>query len=77
MANSLQDGYILSLKPNPAVLAVPSPDWDSIRNYLRRAVEIAGRNCLEIIMKDNHTLGNRPENAVEWIRIVEEEVERS
>jgi len=77
MANNLQHDYILSLKPNPAALAVPSPDWDSIRSYLRRAIEIAGRNCLEIIMKDNHTLGNRPENAVEWVRIASEEVEKS
>jgi hypothetical protein len=43
---------------------------------LRRAIDIVGAGCLEIIMKDNHTLGNRPENAVEWVRIAKEEVEQ-
>ena len=28
-------------------------------------------------MKDNHTLANRPENAVTWCRIAKEEAERS
>jgi hypothetical protein len=73
MAANLQSDFILSLKPNPADLAVPSPDWGAIRSYLRRAVEICKGCCLEIIMKDNHTLANRPENAVEWVRIVREE----
>lgn len=76
MAAYLQDDYILSLKPAPSALAVPGPDWNAIRNYLRRAIEIAGGGCLEIIMKDNHTLGNRPENALEWVRIAKEEAER-
>jgi hypothetical protein len=75
MADYLRDDFILSLKPSPSVLAVSNPDWCAIRNYLRQAIEIAGRSCLEIIMKDNHTLGDRPENAVEWVRIAKEEVE--
>jgi hypothetical protein len=72
MAGFLQDDYILSLKPPPSSLAVASPDWKAIRDYLSLAVEVAGGGCLEIIMKDNHTLGNRPENAVEWVRIAKE-----
>jgi len=73
MAASLEDKFILSLKPNPAVLAVPKPDWESIRSYLRNAID-ACRGCrLEIIMKDNHTLANHPEHAVEWVRIAQEE----
>jgi hypothetical protein len=76
MADYLGDDFILSLKPNPAALAGPYPDWNSIRSYLRRAIDVAGAGCLEIIMKDNHTLANRPGNAVEWVRIAKEEVER-
>jgi hypothetical protein len=76
MAEHLQGNFILSLKPPPSTLAVPNPDWNSIRNYLRRAIEIAGAGCLEIIMKDNHTLGNRLENVVEWVRTAKEEAER-
>ncbi len=73
MAGYLEDDFILSLKPNPAVLAVPNPDWNSIRSYLRSAIDTASGCCLEIIMKDNHTLANHPENAVEWVRIAREE----
>jgi hypothetical protein len=76
MAEHLQGNFILSLKPPPSAIAVFAPDWNSIRNYLRRAIEIAGGGCLEIIMKDNHTLGNRPENVVEWVRTAKDEAER-
>lgn len=71
-----QDDFILSLKPQPATLAVPNPDWNAIRSQVRRAIEIAGDARLEIIMKDNHTLGNRPENAVEWVKIAKAEAEK-
>jgi hypothetical protein len=33
-------------------------------------------NIVELIMKDNHTIGNRPENVVEWCRIAKEEALR-
>lgn len=73
MAGYLQNDFILSLKPNPAVLAVPSPDWGAIRSYLHKAAELGRDCCLEIIMKDNHTLACHPEHAVEWVRIAREE----
>ena len=73
MAANLQGDYILSLKPSPAAIAVPAPDWGAIRSYLRRAVEVCQDCRLEIIMKDNHTLANCPANAVEWVRIAQEE----
>jgi len=73
MAANLEDRFILSLKPNPAVLAVPKPGWESIRSYLRNAIDTCRGSRLEIIMKDNHTLGNHPEHAVEWVRIAQEE----
>ncbi|MCL6557432.1 MAG: hypothetical protein K6U74_01280 [Firmicutes bacterium] len=75
MAEYLQDKYIYSLKPSPAVLATPTIDEDYIRKTLREALQIA-RNCrVEIIMKDNHTLGNNPENVIRWCRIAREEAE--
>ncbi len=76
MASYLEDKYILSLKPNPAVLAKPIIDKDSIRKWIREAFEIT-KNCIvEIIMKDNHTIGGRAENVVEWCKIAREEAER-
>jgi hypothetical protein len=32
---------------------------------------------LELIMKDNHTLGGNPQNLVEWVRIFREEIDRA
>jgi len=77
MAEYLQDRYILSFKPNPAVLAVPEIDEAAIRQGLRRALEVTRGCVVEVIMKDNHTLGGRPENAVRWCRIAKEEAIRS
>jgi hypothetical protein len=35
------------------------------------------KGCIvEVIMKDNHTIGERPENLVEWCRIAREEADR-
>lgn len=77
MAANLGDRHIFSMKPNPADLAVSEMDTDAIRKGIRENLEKT-RNCVvELIMKDNHTLANRPENAVTWCRIAKEEAEKS
>ena len=76
MAEYLGNRYVLSMKPNPAALATPQIDEQAIRRQLRRALDVTRGCVVEIIMKDNHTLGNRPENAVRWCRIAREEAER-
>ena len=73
MAEFLQGDYVFSLKPNPAPLARPLIDENAIRRELRDNLGIA-RDCrVEVIMKDNHTLGKNPQNAVRWARIAKEE----
>ena len=76
MAGFLEDRYILSYKPNPAALAVPRIDEAQIRRDLRHALEVTRGCVVEIIMKDNHTIGGRPENVVQWCRIAREEAVR-
>ena len=76
MAGYLGNRYILSLKPNPATLAVPELDVGALRKGLRETLEKTRGCIVEIIMKDNHTLGNRPENAATWCKIAKEEAER-
>lgn len=76
MAEQLGASYINSLKPSPAPLALPAMDEDYVRGELRSALE-SSRGCvIEIIMKDNHTLGRNPSNATRWVRIAREEVAR-
>ncbi|MHC4398195.1 MAG: hypothetical protein ACYTG0_00790 [Planctomycetota bacterium] len=77
MAEYLEDKYVLSFKPNPAALASPEIDRNAIRKQLREALAVTRGCVVEVIMKDNHTIGNRPENVVEWCRIAKEEAERS
>jgi hypothetical protein len=73
MAELLQGNYIFSLKPSPVPLAQPRLDEDSIRRELRQDLRRT-RDCrVEVIMKDNHTLGGNPQNAVRWVSLAKEE----
>ena len=76
MASYLGDKYIFSRKPNPAVLAVKDVDWEEIRKDLRIFYQKTKDNNVEVLMKDNHTLANRPESIIEWSRIAKEEALR-
>ena len=76
MAEYLGNRYIYSMKPSPSDIAQPRIDKDGIRKQLRRALEITKGCVVEIIMKDNHTIGKRPENVIEWCRVAKEEAQR-
>lgn len=77
MAAFLEDRYVFSYKPPPVDLARPAIDEDRIRRQLRRVLAIA-RGCrVEVIMKDNHTIGNNPQNVIRWCRIGKEEAEKA
>jgi hypothetical protein len=76
MAEYLKKDYIFSMKLPPAAVAVENPDFEQIRKDMRRDIEIAKGCVLEIIMKDNHTIANRPGNLVQWSRIAREEIEK-
>ena len=76
MAENLGDRYVYSLKPHPGLLAGVRFDPAAVRADIRDALDKA-RGChLEIVMKDNHTLGNDPQRAVTWCNIAREEIER-
>jgi len=77
MAGFLQDDYIFSRKAPPSLLAVPQMEEDAVRADLRKTLELTRGCVLEIIMKDNHTLGGNPDNLVNWVKIAREEIERS
>ncbi|MFV2069053.1 MAG: hypothetical protein ACC645_18965 [Pirellulales bacterium] len=77
MADALEDKYILSMKPNPVVLSTPEIDEAAIREDLRKAMDVTKGCRVEVIMKDNHTIGNRPENVTRWCRMAKEEAEKA
>ena len=65
------------MKPNPVAIATSEIDEPAIRAKLRRDLDIARGCVVEIIMKDNHTIGKNPLNPVRWCRIAREEAERT
>ena len=73
MAQYLEDKYVFSMKPNPAAIATPEIDEESIRRELRSAFEITTGCIVEVLMKDNHTIGKNPQNVIRWCRIAQEE----
>ena len=75
MADHLQYRYIFSMKPNPTPLSFPKIDREGIRTDLRHDLEVTRGCAVEVIMKDNHTIGGRPENVTDWCRIAREEAE--
>jgi hypothetical protein len=77
MAEYLEDNYVYSWKPNPALLAVPHLDEDQARSYVRETLEAAKGCVLEIVMKDNHTIGNNPDNVINWVKVVRSEIDRA
>ncbi len=63
------------MKPHPSGLAVPSLDEDKIRAQLRKALQITRKCRVEIIIEDNRTTGDNPENVIRWCQIAHEEAE--
>jgi len=69
MAEKLGANYIYSMKPSPSDLAMPTFNEEAIRSMLEEALRTT-RDCrVEVIMKDNHTLGGDPSRAKRWVAI--------
>lgn len=76
MADKLKGDYVFSMKANPASLAVPEMDQSRVRKDINEALKKTRGCVLEILMKDNHTLGKNPDNLINWVKIVREEIEK-
>jgi hypothetical protein len=75
MAGFLKGDYVYSRKAPPSLLAVPQMDEGAVRADIRETLQKTRGCVLEILMKDNHTLGRNPDNLVRWVRIAREEIE--
>ncbi|MCL5072034.1 MAG: hypothetical protein M1308_14250 [Actinobacteria bacterium] len=76
MAEYLEDKYIFSYKPSPTDLAVTSINEDYIRKNIKDFLSVTNGCVIELLMKDNHTLGNNPENLENWVKIVRREIDK-
>ncbi|MBP5729686.1 MAG: hypothetical protein J6X19_00640 [Clostridia bacterium] len=77
-AANLPHKYIMSNKPNPALLAGPSFDEDAVRADLRRTIAAARAHDLrlELLLKDISTVKYEPQRLWRWAEIAEEETQR-
>ncbi|MBT7297994.1 MAG: hypothetical protein HN849_00685 [Victivallales bacterium] len=71
-AERLQNRYVFSWKPNPAIVAGPTWRPEPVRAGLRDFCERT-RGCVtDIIMKDTHTCNHEPRRLQDWVRIAME-----
>ncbi|MBP3388684.1 MAG: hypothetical protein J6K98_02285 [Clostridia bacterium] len=78
-AEVLPKQYIMSNKPNPALLAEESFDEEAVRADLRRTIRAAQENHigLEMILKDISTVRYEPQRLWRWSEIATEETLRA
>jgi len=76
MAEYLEDNYIYSAKLSPTPLAEPVMNKELVRSEIRKALEVSKGCVVELLMKDNNTLGRNPGNVINWVRIAKEEIDR-
>lgn len=74
---SLGGDYVISRKPNPAILAESQWQPERARAEIREVLDKAdGSYHIEFIMKDISTVRYEPQRLWDWARIAMEEVER-
>ncbi|MFA5688616.1 MAG: hypothetical protein WC959_05670 [Kiritimatiellales bacterium] len=72
---NLGEKYVLSRKPNPAILAEGMWHPERARKDIRTFLNAAERRChIELIMKDISTVRYHPQRLWEWAQIAMEEV---
>jgi len=67
--------YVISRKPNPAILASDGWDASRVREELDQELSIMAGCHVEIILKDISTVRYRPQRLWEWARVAHEAVQ--
>lgn len=65
--------YVLCRKPNPGLICVDF-DEEACRQEIRDTLDKAGHLNLMFILKDTHTISNKPERFKRWVEIAREEI---
>ena len=67
-AKNIGGDYVLSNKPNPAVVAGNSFDAEIVKNHIQKVTEACKQNNtpVEFILKDISTVNYRPKRIIEW-----------
>ncbi|MFA6108580.1 MAG: hypothetical protein WDA75_07420 [Candidatus Latescibacterota bacterium] len=75
-AAQLQNRFIFSYKPNPALVAGVTWEPEVVRRDTRRFLEQTRGCVVEMVLKDTHTCCHQPHRMAEWVRLAQEEAER-
>ncbi len=75
LAEQLAGRYVYCRKADPVPVCVDFSE-EAIRADIRRTLELAGDQPLELILKDTHTVRNEPWRIGRWAAIAREEVNR-
>lgn len=76
MSDYLKGDFIYSYKANSAHVTVPDMNEAVIRGELRRMFEKTRENHVEVVLKDLHSISNKPEQVIRWVQIAREELNR-
>ncbi len=76
-AEAIGNRYVLSSKPTPASVAVPTLNENALRKELGRILDASKRNgChTDIVLKDISTASHNPKNIIRWEQIAMEMVQ--
>ena len=75
-AANIGNKYVLSLKPNPAILAAENWNLDAARRELEEDLEKTKGCAVEVIMKDISTCRRQPHRLWEWAEMAMKVTER-
>lgn len=76
--SEVQDKYVISRKPSPAVFATDEWNPAQAREDIHQFLNAAGGGChIELIMKDISTVRYKPQRLWEWEKIAMEEAEEA
>lgn len=76
-AEQIQNDYVISWRPNPALMICCGFDEELIKKHIKENIKILKENnCVyEISLKDIATVRNKPENLIRWCEIVNQTID--
>lgn len=75
LAEQLDGKFIYSRKADPVPVCVDFNE-DAVRRDVRRTLDLAKNQPLEIILKDTHTVQGDPTRITRWVKAAREEIEK-
>ena len=77
MSDYLGRDYVYSYKARSTDVACENMSEEKIHQTMGSILDLTkNKNNLEIVLKDLHTIGHKPEQVFRWVEIVREEINK-